>query len=165
MKKYVQLLSVVIIVMISAVTFAQTPALYRDNVLLIPEGAVIEDGVVTFYRDIELSNDGAGKFSIVNAKQGHLALIEEVEIVIHTDEKRVDVVASGYRSACVEILNPLTSYKDSEFIIVIGQSEPSSEICILIAVQFEVVTPLDISGLAEGTYAVMVNGIKTQFTL
>jgi hypothetical protein len=142
---------------------AEAPVVFRDNVLTIPDAVVIEGGEVTHYRNIELTLNNDGNFVVAKAKQGQLATIESVEII--TDQDKVDVVAKGWRSACVDILPAAVSRKGNEFVIAIAETEPSSDVCILIAISFEVATTLNTAGLEAGDYTVLVNGQVAQFTL
>lgn len=145
------------------VALAEAPVVLRDNVLTIPDAVVIEGSEVTHYRDVELKLNNEGNFVVAKAKEGQLANIESVEIV--RDQDKVDVVAKGWRSACVDILPAAVSRVGNEFIVAIPETEPSSDVCILIAISFEVTTTLNTDGLDAGNYTVVVNGETAQFTL
>jgi len=145
------------------VALAEAPVVMRDNVLTIPDAVVIEGSEITHYRNVELTLNNEGNFVVAKASQGQLANIESVEIV--RDQDQIDVVAKGWRSACVDILPAAVSRIGKEFVIAIPETEPSSDVCILIAIGFEVTTTLDTDGLEEGHYTVVVNGEIAQFEL
>ncbi|MEX2334179.1 MAG: hypothetical protein WD600_07980 [Pseudohongiella sp.] len=141
----------------------QASVVLRDNVLTIPGAVVVEGDTVSHYRNIELTQDAAGRFTIAAVEDGSLANIESVEI--QQEAGSVEVLAKGYRSACVSILPEAVSYQDGKFVIAIPESKPTSEVCILAVVMFEVATTLDTDDLPAGEYTLVVNNVKKDFTL
>lgn len=141
----------------------QAPMVLRDNVLTLPQAVVVDGEDVTHFRNVELTQDASGTFSITASEAGSLAGVESVEILREAD--RVDVLAKGWRSACVSIEPEAVSYKNGEFVVAIPESEPTAEVCTAQAIRFYVIATLPTDELSPGDYAVSVNGVKTDFTL
>lgn len=141
----------------------QAPMVLRDNVLTLPQAVVLDGEDISHFRNVELTQDASGSFSITASEDGSLAGVESVEIL--REAGRVDVLAKGWRSACVSIEPAAVSYKDGEFVVAIPESEPTSEVCIAQAIEYYLITTLPTEGLSPGDYSVTVNGVKTDLTL
>lgn len=141
----------------------QAPMVLRDNVLTLPQAVVVNGDDVSHFRNVELTQDANGTFAITASEAGSLAGVESVEILREAD--RVDVLAKGWRSACVSIEPAAVSYKNAEFVVAIPESESTSDVCIAQAIRFYVITTLPTEGLSPGDYSLSVNGVKTDFTL
>lgn len=140
----------------------QAPLVLRDDVLTLPQAVVVEGDDISHFRNVEMTQSGNGSFAITASQPGSLASIDTIEILREGD--RVDVLAKGFRSACVSIESEAVSYHDGEFLVAIPESEPTSDVCIAQAIEFYVIATLPTDDLAAGTYTVNVNGVKTDFT-
>ncbi len=145
----------------------QGAAVYRDNVLTIPSGVIIDDDGVTPVRGVTLIQEEDGRFAVAEAGDGMLADVDTVTTEIVGDHnERVRVTAAGYQSsACVDILEPAIVRDDNVFSVVLSESEQWSDVCILILKSYEKTLYLDVRGLDAGTYIVDVNGVEAEFTL
>lgn len=141
----------------------QAPMVMRDNVLTMPQAVVVDGDDVSYFRNVELTRDTNGSLAVTASEPGSLAGIESVEILRQAD--RVDVLAKGWRSACVSIEPEAVSYKNGAFVVAIPESESTSEVCIAQAIRFYVIATLPTEGLLPGDYSVSVNGVKTDLTL
>jgi len=141
----------------------QAPVVLQDDVLTLPQAIVVKGDDISHFRNVELTQSGNGSFAITASEPGELANVDAVEILRQQD--RVDVLAKGFRSACVSIQPEAVSYKNGEFLVAIPVSKPSSEVCIQVAVDYYVIATLPTQGLSGGEYTVNVNGVKTDFTL
>ncbi len=143
-------------------------AIYQDNVLSIPQRAVVDTDNPAYYEEIQLINDGDGKFRMVAATSRNLVTVDSVDVLIlESFPVQVMVAVSGNKSVpCVELETPAVSRKDAVFTIVLTESQLGpAETCIAIISPFEITISLNVLGLAEGTYMVKVNGIEAEFTL
>lgn len=145
----------------------QGAAVYRDNVLTIPSGVIIDDHGVTPVRGVTLVQEEDGRFSVAGASEGKLADVDTVTAEVAGDhDERVRVTAAGYQSsACVDILEPAIVRDENVFSVVLSESAQWSDVCILIMKSYEKTFHLDVRGLDAGTYIVDVNGVETEFTL
>ena len=144
------------------------PAVYKDQILTIPQGAVIGTEDVTYFESIELQATDNGDFVLVAAEQRDLVYIDSVDVVImESFPVQVSVTVSGNKSVpCVELLAPAISYKENTFTIVLAESRLGpAETCIAVLDPFETTIALDVKGLAAGDYQVSVNGTKAEFSL
>jgi len=149
------------------VALAQEAAVYRNNVLSIPSGVVIDEGGVTTVRDVTLIQEADGRFRVGEATDGRLAEVDSVTVsTIEGVEERVKVTAEGYQSnACVDILSPAIVQDENYFSVVLSESAPWSDVCIMMMKRYEKSFHLDVRNLEPGTYVVIVNGVETGFTL
>ena len=144
------------------------PAVYKDQVLTIPQGAVIGTDDVTYFESIELQATDDGSFVLVAAEQRSLVYVDSVDVVImESFPVQVSVTVSGNKSVpCVELLTPAISYKENTFTIALAESQLGpAETCIAVLDPFETTFALDVKGLAAGDYQVNVNGVTTEFSL
>ncbi|OFE11337.1 hypothetical protein PHACT_12310 [Pseudohongiella acticola] len=146
-----------------AVWAEQSPVVLRDDVLTLPQAVVMDGDDFSHFRNVELTQGANGNFAITASDPGNLAQVESVEILKNAD--RVDVLAEGFRSACVSIEPAAVSYHDGQFMVAIPVSEPTSDVCIELAVEYYLITTLPTEDLSSGEYSVNVNGVKTDFTL
>lgn len=144
---------------------AQTSAVYEDEVLTVPAGAVIDGEEATFYRNIRLEAQSDGSFRVADLEEANLALVDAVAVSSPT-ENAVEVTVQGRTSTpCVEVLDPAISRQEEGFRVVLGESASSSETCIEMLEPFETTFRLDTGGLEPGTHTVRVNDEEGQFTL
>lgn len=145
------------------------PAVYQDNVLSIPTGAMIrEDGSAFYYGDILLRNDGEGGFHLVQADAKPLVHVESVDaLIMESFPVQVSVRVEGFKSVpCVELLPAAVSRVENTFTVVLAETELGpAESCIAVIDPFETSIPLDVEGLEAGDYTVIVNGVEATFTL
>lgn len=146
------------------------PAIYRDNVMRLPAGAVIGPNVREYYADIEMTTDATGKLKINKAKRMPLVYIDSVipTVVEEEDERSVTLTIAGDKSVpCTELLEPAVSYKNGEFIVLLAEKNvlPAGQACTTVLDPFEIEVELDISKLDAGSYAVEVNGEELEFEL
>ncbi len=106
----------------------------------------------------------AGCFSIPPTTG--LAPVEEIEIVIlESFPVQVRVTASGnLPDPCTEISEVLQEKEGNTFFITI-KTYRSPGFCIQVIAPFEEIIPLEVYGLAAGTYTVDVNGFQATFDL
>lgn len=144
------------------------PAIYQDNLLTIPQGAIIDADNPAYYKNIILSNDGNGNFTLIAAQNRNLVVVDSVDVLIlESFPVQVWVAISGSKSVpCVELETPAVSRKGSLFTVVLAETQLAPvEFCIDIIGQFETSVALDVLGLEAGTYMVRVNGMEAEFTL
>ncbi|MDT8399908.1 MAG: hypothetical protein RQ899_14985 [Pseudomonadales bacterium] len=144
------------------------PAVLHDNLLLIPEGAVIGDIDSVYYKNIRLDYDGKGSFRVMSAEALSPVQIESVAVVISESlPLQASVEVSGIKSVpCVHLETPAILRGDQGFNIVLAESRLGpEESCIAIISPFETSIALDVTTLPDGDYTVKVNGVQTQFTL
>jgi hypothetical protein len=145
------------------------PATFQDDVLIIPQGAVIDSDNPTFFTNIQLSQGDDGQFKLADAQENNLATIDTVQIVIlESFPVQINVSVTGNKSVpCVELLTPAIARKDNLFVVVLAETLLGpAESCIAMIDPFETSFALDVSGLPAGTYTVRVNGaVDETFTL
>lgn len=145
--------------------FLQTSPIYRNGVLTIPEGTMIDSEGTHAFRDIVLVQQDDGRFALVESNAGELAHVEEVTIT-EGEEDTVNVNVKGTKSTpCVELLPPAMSMEGKELTIVLPLSRPTSEACILMIESFETDISLPTDGLEPGVYTVTVNGEEATYTV
>jgi len=147
---------------------AAQPAIYQNQVLSIPQGAVLGDGEPVYFENIELVSDAQGRFTVADAEQRPLVSISELSIsIMESLPMQVSVNVSGNKSVpCVELLTPAVAATNGGFTVTLAESVLGpAETCIAVIEPFETTVSLPVSGLAAGTYTVNVNGMTTEFTL
>ncbi len=141
-------------------------AVYRDKVITIPHGAVFDEAGVTHYRDIQLVEVAEGTFQVADAQPGRLAEVDSVDILIDQASGEVEVVIEGAQSsACVTILDPIVSVKGNEIDVVLAESKPEGDVCIMMLVFYKQSFTLQAGELEPGNYKVVVNGVEAGFSL
>lgn len=143
---------------------AQPSALYRDQVLGIPGGALIDEGGAAYYRDIQLIEDGAGNFRIVHAEPTALAQVDRVNVAQRDGEVHIEV-AGTMATPCTELLDPIVSVKEQAVTVVLPETRPTSDYCILMLEAFETSFPLKAGELSPGRYSLEVNGLRSEFVI
>lgn len=143
-------------------------ATYQDDVFTIPQGAVLDPDNLSYYNDIQLSDNGDGSFQLVNAQNANLVNVDSFIInVMESFPVQVSVTVSGYKSVpCVELQTPAIGRQDNQFIVVLAETTLGpAESCIAVIDPFETTFSLNVEGLSAGTYSVNVNGVSNEFTL
>lgn len=152
-----------------AATTQADPAVYRDNVMTIDNGVLINGDTRNYYTDIVLTTEANGRLKIVSANQLPLVHIDDASTLVTetTTERSVSVSITGYKSVpCVSLEDAAVSYKDEVFTILLAETVMGpAESCIAIIAPFETDVALDVTDLEAGTYEVVVNGEATSFTL
>lgn len=145
------------------------PAIYRDDALAIPHGAVVTgDGEGQYYADIVLRQDGAGGLLIAEADAKPLVAVDSVDVLLlESFPLQVQLAVEGYKSVpCVTLLPPAVSRAGDTFTVLLAESELGpAESCIAIIDPFSITIPLDVLGMEAGDYRVLVNGVEAGFTL
>lgn len=156
-------------VLLSAQLSGAQPAIYRDNALSIPAGALIrEDGSTFYFADIVLEKDGEGNFHVAQANARSLVAVDLVEVQMTGDfPVEVSLLVEGTKSVpCVELEPAAVSREGHEFTVVLAETKLGpDESCITVIDPFDTTIPLDVEGLEAGEYTVNVNGVEVSFTL
>lgn len=152
-----------------AATTQADPAVYRDSVMTIDSGVLINGSIQQYYTDIVLTTEANGRLRIVSANQLPLVHVDEASTLVteSSTERSVSVNVAGYKSVpCVALAEPAVSYKNKVFTVLLAETLMGpAESCIAIIDPFETAVALDVTELEAGTYDVMVNGEHTSFTL
>lgn len=147
---------------------AQT-ALFEDGILTIPQAAVLNTDGVEYFSDVRLQADSNGSFKLVAAQPQNLVNIESVSVnvVESFPFAQVSVLVTGNKSLpCTKLLEPGIFASNGTFTIALAESTLGpAETCIAIIDPFETTISLDVTGLASGSYSVVVNGTAADFTL
>ena len=159
--------------MITGLTLAGTvvadAAIYRDNMLMIPAGAVINASGGFYYKDIVLQADANGRLTVVSASPRPLVHVDNVKptVVETLDNRTVEVALAGYKSVpCVALEKVAVSRKNDVFTVLVAETVMGpAESCIAIVSPFDIKVPLDVTGLRAGTYKVVANGKEATFVL
>lgn len=163
MKPFMTAAMAVMMLFSQAAAAQDDSVIYQNNTLHIPLGAVIEEGRSTVYRDIRLEEQADGSFVITNLDEALLASVESVNAIVDTgNPNTVNVVVGGNKSvACVSVMEPVISRDDNDFSVLLAESDPETDVCILVITPFEKVVTLDVTGLPTGEYSVTVNNEVT----
>lgn len=97
-----------------------------------------------------------------------LAQVQSVDILLlESFPVQVQVVATGeFPDSCTSIRAREQSYASGTFTVTLKTQRPADALCSAAMVPFEQVIPLQgTTGLTEGTYLVVVNGITKTFEL
>lgn len=144
------------------------PALYKDGMLTIPQGAVIDGSGSAYFESIQLRVLENGNFELVAAEQRSLAAVESLDVlVMESLPLQVSVSVAGYvPTPCNSLLTPAVAYKDNTFTVTLAYRELGpAETCIAVIEEYTTSVALDVAGLSAGTYKVVVNDQETEFTL
>lgn len=164
MKKFFVLFVVSLSVNIS---WAQT-ATFVDDVLTIPQAALIDAAESVYYADVQLADNGDGTLSVIAGEQQNLVNVDAVDVLImESFPVQVSLAISGNLSVpCVELLPAAVARTDSAFTVVLAETVLGpAESCIAVIEPFETNVSLDVLGLTAGDYTVLVNGVEAGFTL
>jgi inhibitor of cysteine peptidase len=94
-------------------------------------------------------------------------LVDQVDILILESFplQAQAVIKGNFGDACTEKDKITVNRRDNDYVIDISAKRPKTAICAQVLTPFEETVPLDILGLKKGTYVVIGNGVKKQFTL
>lgn len=153
---------------LAAITQAD-PAVYRDSVMTIDSGVLINGSIQQYYTDIVLKADATGKLRIDSANQLPLVHIDDVTPVVveNANERSVTLTITGYKSVpCVSLADVAVSYQNKAFTVLVAETLMGpAESCIAMIDPFEIEQPLDVSELPKGVYHTLVNGEHIGFSL
>lgn len=95
------------------------------------------------------------------------AQVDSIEIVIlESFPVQIHVLAKGHLPDSCTTIDQVTEEQDGDtFRVTITTARPEGEMCAQVLTPFEENIPLDVYGLAAGTYTVDVNGVTDTFTL
>ncbi len=95
------------------------------------------------------------------------ATVRSIDIqILESFPVQVNVVARGdLPDGCTQIDEVINQRTDDVFRVALTTLRQPSAVCTQALVPFEEVVPLDVGGLAAGTYEVLVNGVSDTFTL
>lgn len=157
----------VMVILVTPLVAAQ-PAVYTNQTLTIPQGAVVVGDNMAYYENIQLEAAADGSFVAVAAEARDLVAVDSVSVdVQQAPPVQVTVNVAGNKSVpCVNLLTPAVSYADGKFTIALAESTLGpAETCIAMIEPFATTVDLDVEGLSAGTYTVEVNGVTSQFAL
>jgi hypothetical protein len=153
---------------VSTGSLAQTPV-YQDGILSIPAGALLNASGQYYYKDIQLQADAAGRLKVLAASPRPLAYVDSVtpSVTETQDSRQVTLRIAGNKSVPCVALEPVAiSRKADTFTLLVAETvQGPAESCIAVLAPFEITVPLDVSGLAAGSYKVVVNDEQTTFVL
>ncbi|PCJ25566.1 MAG: hypothetical protein COA96_07015 [SAR86 cluster bacterium] len=144
------------------------PAIFKNSILNIPQGAAMINGEPTYYNDIQLLSDIEGNFTLVAAEQSNLVAVDSVVVSITgLFSVQVSLTVTGNKSVpCVDLQTPAIFRNDSVFKVALAETTlGSAETCIAVLDPFETTIVLDVQGLSSGDYTVNVNGVEASFSL
>lgn len=156
-----------LLAMTASVAVAQ-PAIYQNQTLRIPQGAVTLGEETAYYENIELQDDGSGNFTVTAAEPRSLVSVDSVMVnVMESLPVQVSLTIEGNKSVpCVDLLTPAVSYADGHFTVALAESQLGpAETCIAVLDPFSTTIDLDVAELPAGSYSVSVNGVSANFTL
>jgi hypothetical protein len=151
----------------STVLLAQVPVL-RDQVLTIPQAAVVTSAGQRYYSNVTLRSNADGSFSVLTAEEHALAAVQTVTAQVTATPTSVVAKVVGYLPTPCDALEPAAvSYKSGEFTVVIGRRSTlgPDTLCAQVIADFQTEVALDIKGLPAGDYRVVVNGVAATFKL
>lgn len=148
---------------------AEVPV-YHDGTLLIDEVAAVDGEELRYYRDVQLVAQVNGMLELDSASPRPLARVDEAEVLLlQGDTLQASVHAAGLLSIpCVALEAPGVTREGNEFTVVLAETvmEPGRVCMSLVAVTpFDISVPLDLHGLAAGSYRVHVNDLALDFVL
>ncbi len=167
MRKFVLYLFMVHLGLIVQPLVAQ-PAIFNNSILSIPQGAAIVNGEPSYYNNIQLISDIEGNFTLLAAQQSNLVSVDTVVVtVLQSFPVQVSVIVAGNKSVpCVQLQTPAVVRNGSVFTVILAETTLGpAESCIAVLDPFETSIPLDVAGLAAGSYKVSVNGVEAEFSL
>lgn len=143
------------------------PAVFQGSVLTIEEAIVLQGGKAVYYRDLQLQVSGDRNFQVVGAQATPLATVEEVSLVeLHTEPAQIELVIAGYKSTpCVELKTAVVRHESSFHVVVAEIPLQTLVACIQVIEPFQLVLPVDVTGLPPGEYTVNVHGQELDFSL
>jgi hypothetical protein len=96
-----------------------------------------------------------------------LATVDSVEIrILESFPVQVQAVIRGsLPDGCTQIDQIAQTREGNAFSVTIATIRPADAICTQVLALFEKVIPLDVAGLSDGVYTVLVNGVSASFEL
>lgn len=153
---------------VAATAHAEVPV-YRGPYLDVPSAVVVTDTGAVYYGDVRFSANQDGSFSLVQAQRRNLVLVENVSVSVDAASAQATVAADGFLSVCEALEEPAVLRDGNTFHVVLAETaQEPGEVCmsLLAVTEFDVDVPLDLTGLAAGTYDVFVNNtLRTSFVL
>jgi hypothetical protein len=144
------------------------PAFYREGLLELPQGIVIEEGQDQYYSNIRLRTEANGALRIVRAQPRRLITLEALELDRQlAPQPRLELSIAGYKSMpCVELEPVAIRRIDEVFHVLVAEAAPDPLLlCAQVLTPVELTVELDVAGLADGEYQVRVNNETRAFTL
>lgn len=143
----------------------QTTPVYRDGVLTIPEGTLVDESGAHAFRDIVLLEEDDGRFTLVASDDGVLAYVEDITIESNdenTDTLLVTVVGNT-PTPCMHLLPPSISVEGNNIMVVLPVSRPTEDACVQVLEPFETNFTVPTSELDAGEYTLIINGEEATF--
>ena len=111
--------------------------------------------------------DPAPTAPVSNEPSRGQAMVSTIDVqILESFPVQVNVVARGdLPDGCTQIDEVISQQTDTVFRVAITTVRQPAAMCTQALVPFEEVVPLDVDGLAAGTYEVSVNGVTDSFTL
>lgn len=166
-KSIMQYLCAFIILLLSDLALAQV-ASYQNEILTVPQGAVLDVENLAYFNDIQLNSTGDGNFQLLAAQAANLVSVDTVTInIMESFPVQVSVTVAGNKSVpCVKLQTPAIGRQGNLFVVVLAETTLGpAESCIAMVDPFETSFSLEVAGLTAGTYNVHVNGVVVEFTL
>jgi hypothetical protein len=166
-KSIMQYLFTFILLLVCDYAQAQA-ATYQDDVLTVPQGAILDVNNPAFFNDIQLNSTGDGNFQLLAAIAANLVSVDSVAInIMESFPVQVSVTVAGNKSVpCVDLQSPAIGRQENLFVVVLAETTLGpAESCIAVLDPFETSFSLEVAGLIAGTYSVNVNGVVAEFTL
>lgn len=144
------------------------PATFTDDVLSIPQAALIDSTNSVYYTNVQLTDNGDGTLSVTAGEPQNLVSVDAVQVMImESFPVQVSITVNGNKSVpCVELLPAAVVRSGNVFNVVLAETVLGpAESCIAVLDPFEENISLDVLGLSAGDYSVVVNGVSAEFTL
>lgn len=144
------------------------PAIYREGMLEIPEGIMIDEAGDHYFRNIKLRTEANGALRIVRAQPRKLITLEELELnQVYGDVPTVELLVKGYKSMPCTSLEPVAVRRvNYTFHVLVAESGPDPlALCAQMLDPVELTIELDVTGLPPGEYEARVNNEPMEFTL
>lgn len=144
------------------------PAIYRDGLLELPQGIVIETGDDQYYSDIRLRADANGALRIVSAEPRPLLTLTELTLdQVYGSTPAVSLQVSGMLPMPCMQLEPLAIRRiGNTFHVLIAQGGPDPlALCAQVLTPVELTVDLDVADLPAGDYVALINNEPMEFTI
>lgn len=153
--------------LLTSTAFAEESPTFQNSILTVPRIDTVTQVGQFQNAQFKLANDG--RWDLLTVTEAKLATIEADSVLVtNTKPAQAFVKASGYfPNGCYGLGSINVRKKDNLFEVAIHKVELQTfAVCTQALVPFNVTVPLDVYGLASGTYQVSVNnGGKKSFTL
>lgn len=159
--------------LLAAAGYAESPV-WDGETLVLDEVVTLEASGPAYYREVVLLAQNDGRLRLQQAAARPLASVDEAEVLLlQGDTLHASVHASVHASGllsipCVALEEPAVSRSGNDFNVVLAETVMADDqVCMsLVAVTpFAVSVPLDLHGLAAGSYRVRVNDMLLVFEL